>query len=42
LHLDEELRPELERRFGAHNGIVKTPYLDLVDGLKHEQSGSLH
>ena len=36
LHLDDELRPELERRYGAYNGIVKTPYEELVASLSHE------
>jgi hypothetical protein len=33
LHLDDELRPELERRFGAYNGIFRTEYADLVSEL---------
>jgi hypothetical protein len=32
-HLDDRLRPELERRWGAYDGIVKTPYADLVANL---------
>ena len=36
LHLDDALRPELERRYGAYNGIHKTPYDELVAGLSHE------
>jgi hypothetical protein len=42
MRLDDELRPELERRYGAYNGIVKTPYTDLINGLKHEPASSLH
>lgn len=36
LHLDDALRPELERRYGAYNGIHKTPYDELVASLCHE------
>jgi hypothetical protein len=36
LHLDDALRPELELRYGAHNGIHKTPYEELVASLSHE------
>jgi hypothetical protein len=34
LHLDDVLRPELERRYGDHNAIWKTPYNALITGLK--------
>lgn len=30
LHLDEYLRPELERLFGEYNGVAKTSYTDLI------------
>jgi hypothetical protein len=36
LHLDDSLRPELERRWGAYDGIVKTSYTDLVEGLTYK------
>jgi hypothetical protein len=42
LHVDDRVRPELERRYGAYNGIIKTSYVDLVKGLKHELGSSLH
>ncbi|MDP2376937.1 hypothetical protein [Reyranella sp.] len=33
MHLDDRLRPELERAFGDHNGIVRTSYPDLLEML---------
>jgi hypothetical protein len=33
LHLDDALRPELERRFGAWNAIAMTRYADVVAEL---------
>ena len=36
LHLDDGLRPELERRFGDHNAIVFTEYTQLVAALAME------
>jgi hypothetical protein len=33
LHLADLLQLELERRYGAYNGIAKTPYADLVASL---------
>ena len=33
LHLDDALRPELERRFGAWNAIAATPYASLAAEL---------
>jgi hypothetical protein len=41
LHLDDRLRPILERSFGDHNGIVKTPYDKLVAMLSPEHGSSL-
>ncbi len=42
MHLDDALRPELERRYGAYNGIVRTPYQDLVASLTHDVHQDLH
>ena len=33
MHLDDRLRPELERAFGDHNGIARTSYPDLLEML---------
>lgn len=33
MHLDDRLRPELERAFGDHNAIVRTSYADLLEML---------
>jgi hypothetical protein len=33
MYLDDRLRPKLEGAFGDHNGIVRTSYGDLVEGL---------
>lgn len=33
MHLDDRLRPQLEEAFGAHNGVVRTAYPDLMEML---------
>jgi hypothetical protein len=38
-HLDEQLRPELEKRWGEFNGIVLTPYEKLLETLTYEPGG---
>jgi hypothetical protein len=35
LHLDDGLRPDLERRFGEYNAVFRTEYSQLVSNLSH-------